>query len=156
MLQRLPNRLLLPCLLGSLLIAACAGESTAPPDAALAISAPKLLLPPPGADTAAGYMDLRNRADAPLTLGALSSPTYTSVELHDMEHDDDGMMRMRRIESLRIAPGETVTLAPHGRHLMLMEPQIAPQSGDTVVLRIRYRLDGESYTREVSLPAESR
>ena len=40
------------------------------------------------------------------------------VEIHTHEHDGD-MMRMRRVEALDLPPGERVTLAPGGLHLMI-------------------------------------
>lgn len=149
------HRVSLLCLL-ALLIAGCAGENPVPPGEALTVGAPRLLLPPPGADNAAAYMELRNQGADALTLERYASPHYERVELHDMVHGDDGMMRMRRIESLRIEPGESVSLAPHGRHLMLMAPRERPQAGESVALRITYLIGEERHDLELALPAEAR
>lgn len=151
----MPQRFALLCLLLVPLLAGCGGAEHTSTEG-LQVSEPRLVLPPPGADNAAGYMQLHNRGDVPIVLEALSSPRYGRVELHEMTHGNDGMMRMRQLEGLRIAPGETVVLQPHGRHLMLMEPEARPQAGDMVPLRIGYRLGEARRELALALPAEAR
>lgn len=151
----MPQRFALLCLLLAPLLAGCGG-TTDTSTVGLQVSEPRLVLPPPGADNAAGYMQLHNRGEAPIVLETLSSPRYGRVELHEMTHGDDGMMRMRQLDGLRIAPGDTVALKPHGRHLMLMAPEARPQAGDTVPLRIGYRLGDKQRELELALPAEAR
>lgn len=151
----MPQSVALFCLLLASLIAACGGTDDAPGEG-LQITEPRLVLPPPGADNAAGYMQLHNPSDVPIVLKALSSPRYARVELHEMTHGDDGMMRMRRLEAVRIGPGESVALQPHGKHLMLMAPGERPQAGDTVPLHIRYSLGEVQRELELALPAEAR
>lgn len=148
-------RFALFCLLIAPLIAACGGTEGAS-TAGLEVTEPRLVLPPPGADNAAAYMRLHNRGETAVVLGALSSPRYGRVELHEMTHGDDGMMRMRRLDGLRIGPGESVALQPHGRHLMLMAPEGRPRAGDTVPLHIRYRLGETPRELELALPVETR
>lgn len=151
----MPQGFALFSLLLAALIAACGGPDVASSEA-LQVIGPRLVLPPPGADNAAGYMQLRNRADVPIVLEDLSSPRYARVELHEMTHGDNGMLRMRRLKALRIGPGESVALEPHGKHLMLMAPEARPQAGEVVPLRIRYRLGEAQRELELALPSEAR
>lgn len=150
------QRMLLICLTVATALVACSGNDAVPPEEALQVSEPRLVLPPPGAENAAAYMRLHNAGEQAVELGQMASPAYARVELHDMIHGEDGMMRMRRIDDLRIAPGETVALAPHERHLMLMGPTRAPQPGDVVALTLRYRVAEAQYTVALSVPAEAR
>lgn len=78
---------------------------------------------------AAGYATLSNSGDAPLTVLAVQSDAFRMGALHDTVIEN-GVARMRKLHRLVIAPGETVELAPGGRHLMLMEArEDLPASG---------------------------
>ncbi|MBI1238899.1 MAG: copper chaperone PCu(A)C [Alphaproteobacteria bacterium] len=74
----------------------------------------------PGATIGAGYLTVTNNgAEADRLIGG-SSTAAARVELHTMSMDE-GVMKMRAVEGFEIAPGETLTLAPGGNHLMLMD-----------------------------------
>lgn len=118
---------------------------------ALRISDAYLRLPPPGAKVAAGYLDLHNLASQPITIDALSSPGFARVEAHEMRHAD-GMMQMRRLPELVIGAGQTIQLAPHGTHLMLMSPQVALEEGDQVEVRLEYRVGDTTRQQSITLP----
>ncbi len=53
------------------------------------------------------------------TLVAVSSPVAGTVELHSMTHEN-GMMKMRAIDSIALPAGKTVDLAASGKHVMLI------------------------------------
>ena len=90
---------------------------------------------PPGAMMRAGYAVLRNSGDADVTIVGADSEAFGSVSLHESV-EQDGVERMRPLGRLRIAPGASVTLAPRGKHLMLMQPKRALKSGDSATVRI--------------------
>lgn len=74
---------------------------------------------PPGAKVAAGYLQIVNTSDAPVTLIGAEAD-FADVQLHTMEVEG-GMMRMAEVEGgITVAPGETVTFAPGGLHIMFM------------------------------------
>lgn len=142
--------------MAALLSTAC--DTGTPPvgaDEALTVEGARLLLPPPGRDTAAGYVTFGNQGGEPLTVSGLSSERYGRVEMHTMEHED-GMMRMREIASIDIAPGESASLEPHGRHLMFIAPDPAPAPGDTVDVMIEYTVAGTLYRQRTSFAVEAR
>jgi copper(I)-binding protein len=92
--------------------------------------------PPPGKGTVAGYMHLRNTGSAALVIDAVSSPAYAMGMLHENVRDGD-KVRMRHLDTLAIAAGDTVELAPGGLHLMLMRPVgPPPRAGDTVTVQL--------------------
>ena len=97
---------------------------------------------PPMAPVRAGYARIENRGDTEVRIDAASSSAFGRIEIHEM-HDVDGVMQMRRLPQLRLAPDASAQLEPGGLHLMLFDPQqplelgalvtIHFQSGDKVV-----------------------
>ncbi len=87
--------------------------------AAPAISVTKAyVLPPfPGRDVAAGFFTLQNTGGADRLMSA-SSPDSSSVEIHN-HIDDNGVMRMRRIDGVTIETDGVVRFEPGSYHLML-------------------------------------
>lgn len=73
---------------------------------------------PQGADVAAVYLNLSNTSARPVIVIGVRSP----VAAHSMIHESsltNGQARMRVRASLVIAPGQTVSFAPGGLHIML-------------------------------------
>ena len=77
--------------------------------------------PAPGMPMAAGYLDISNHSGTALRITHVTSPDYTSVEMHETIVEDD-VARMREIPVLEIQDGETVVFERGGKHLMLMKP----------------------------------
>lgn len=76
--------------------------------------------PVPGQNMAAAFMVISNNGDKPLQLVAVKSDVAAQLELHG-HTNDNGIMRMRRIDSLPVPARGEVTLAPGGLHLMLID-----------------------------------
>ena len=72
----------------------------------------------PGQDKTVAYLDVHNATPKPVTLIAARSAQVRTIEIHTTRMDD-GVMRMRRLQTVEIPPGETVHFQPGGRHLML-------------------------------------
>lgn len=87
---------------------------------------------PPGR-TMAGFMTLENTSDTAVALMDGQSPQFGRIEIHDMVNDD-GVMRMRRLDQLVIEANETISLKPGSFHLMLMEPKVTLVAGDAIDL----------------------
>jgi len=73
---------------------------------------------PTAGSPAAVYVTLRNRGAEPDTLLGLASEAAERGSVHAME-EEDGVMRMRPLESIEIPAGGTVVLEPGGMHGML-------------------------------------
>ena len=80
---------------------------------ALTISDAVFRLMPPGRSMTAGYMLLKNNSGETQVLTSLRSDSANRVELHEHAHVN-GMMKMRKVDQLSIANGESVELAPGG------------------------------------------
>lgn len=88
---------------------------------------------PPGAAMLAGYAVLSNRGDEALGIEAVASAAFGHASLHETR-DVNGVSGMRALPSLVIAPGASVSLAPGGKHVMLMQPKSALAPGEHVTV----------------------
>jgi len=85
---------------------------------ALTIGHPFAFETPVTAQTGAGYLTITNTGTTPDRLLEVRAD-FPKVEVHTTEMKD-GVARMLHVEALEIPPGETVTLAPGGFHVMFM------------------------------------
>jgi copper(I)-binding protein len=86
-------------------------------------------LPPTQSNTAA-YVTVTNTADTAVTITGGSVDFANTVEIHTTR-EIDGYMRMEQLPGLTVAPGATVSLAPGGTHLMLLELSRMPVAGES-------------------------
>jgi copper(I)-binding protein len=106
-------------------------------DEALAISNVRVFAPLPGRSASVAYMDIRNQSRLPINLNAVSSPDFARAELHETTISD-GIARMQPLGSVAIAPGATVSFAPGGKHIMLIDPLKGLLPGASVRLELHY------------------
>jgi hypothetical protein len=124
----------LPALLACLCGFGCGGSGTSP-DGVTARDA--FVLDPLGAERTAFYVTLENHGPATDSLVAVRSPSAEHGSLHEMTLDA-GMMRMRAVPGIEIAPGVVVRLEPGGLHGMLEGLSPAPGAGDTVWITLQF------------------
>jgi len=74
---------------------------------------------PPNAKTGAGYFRVTNNGAAADQLLSASSRIASHVEIH-RQILDGTVMRMRRVDSINIAPGQTLSFEPGGYHVMFI------------------------------------
>jgi copper(I)-binding protein len=87
----------------------------------------------PGAEVAAAYLTLRNGGAQPITIVGVRSPLAGMAMIHETKLVGT-QSTMRAHEQLRLAPGETVRLAPGGLHVMLHMLAHPLKAGDEVPL----------------------
>lgn len=104
----------------------------------------------PGTDTSSAYMTLT--ASEPLTLLGAETAAANIVEIHQMKMEGD-VMKMRAAETLPLAAGKPLQLAPGGYHFMLMDLKAPFQAGSQVTLTLRFRdARGALKTLPVKMP----
>ncbi|MGD8977501.1 MAG: copper chaperone PCu(A)C [Gammaproteobacteria bacterium] len=113
---------------------------------------PWIRLAPPGAGMMAGYLVLENPGEQPLELVAVSSPAFSSVEVHRTEIVG-GVARMIAEPDLTVPPGGRAVFEPGGRHLMLHGPARDLGEGDTVALAFEFADDARV---EIQVPVRRR
>lgn len=94
-------------------------------------------VPIPGKDNTSAYFLLRNPGDREQALVDIHVDFAERAELHNHE-TRDGMMRMRQVESVAIAPGEEVRFQSGGYHVMLFELKRRPRTGDPLDLVLEF------------------
>lgn len=86
---------------------------------------------PASRPTSAAYLTFDNTTGADLTVVSASTPAAKVVELHEMR-DEDGRMRMRKVDELVVPARGSLVLKPGGLHVMLFELTGALEAGATV------------------------
>src|SRR6516164_5309848 len=91
-----------------------------------------------GAKAGAGYMTITNKGTIPDKVSCVSDDASAQCEIHSMTMEG-GVMKMRPVEGgLEIKPGETVTLAPAGFHVMFRDLKHALEEGKTVKVTLKF------------------
>ena len=85
----------------------------------------------------AAYVTLNNHGEAADRLVGASSPVAARVEIHGHTMED-GLMKMRPVESIVLTPGEYVALKPGGNHIMLMGLKQPLKEGDQFPLTLEF------------------
>ena len=89
----------------------------------------------------AGYLKLANKGPVDRLVSA-TSPAAGTVEIHSMSMEGD-VMKMRQVDAVEIATGQTVELKPGGYHLMLMGLKTPLKVGDQIPLTLKFEKAGE-------------
>jgi len=124
-------------LIGSALVLAACGEHDHHADhsahkssqhSSVEISAASITAPLEGRAISAGYFTLENKgADTKLT--HVTSPISPNVEIHT-HLEENGIMKMRRIDGLELGKGQSVEFKRGGYHLMMFDTALADDAVD--------------------------
>ena len=88
---------------------------------------------PPGSPVSAAYLDFENQQTGTVKLVSIASESFNRIEVH-RTRTIAGVASMKRLDTLAIPAGGTVSLCPGNSHLMLFEPVRAIKRGDRVKL----------------------
>lgn len=109
---------------------------------------------PPSMPMRAGFGTINNSCDAAVAIIGASSPAFGDVSVHESTVVD-GISRMREIPELVVPAHGSVTLAPGGYHLMLMQPSGDLAPGDRVEVEFTLR-DGSTLRGELEVRQQVR
>lgn len=104
------------------------------------ITGPWARATPPVAKMGAAYLEIRVQAAD--TLVSASSPVAERVEIHATV-DNNGVLQMRPLSSIPIAPGKPAQLAPGGTHIMLVGLKSPLATGTRFPLTLKFTNAGE-------------
>ena len=106
-----------------------------------------------GQDSTGAYMTLTARE--PLTLLGAQTPAAGIVEIHEMKMEGE-VMKMRAADTLPLAAGQPLRLAPGGYHLMLMDLKAPFKPGSHIPMTLRFRdAKGQESKLAVSVPVSA-
>ena len=106
----------------------------------VAISEVRVLAPMPGSTAGVAYLTVTNDGPDAVTIRNIRSPQFDRIEIHETAIDDQGVSRMRQLQSVVVDPGETLQFAEGGKHLMMMGAQPDTRAGSPVTLEIEHSL----------------
>jgi copper(I)-binding protein len=97
----------------------------------------------PSAPAGGGFLKITNTGATADRLVSVSSPAAALTQIHEMKMDGN-VMRMREVEKgLDIPAGGSVTLAPGGLHLMLMDLKGPLKQGTRVPVTLVFEKAGK-------------
>jgi copper(I)-binding protein len=134
--------------LGAVLLTIVAGGAALAQGGEVQITGAWARATPGGAQTAAAYATLEAPAGDRLT-GA-STPAAQKAGIHVMSMDN-GVMKMRPVESVDLPPGQKVTLKPGGYHIMLSGLAKPLAEGQSFPLTLDFAKAGQ---RQVTVEVE--
>lgn len=116
-------------LLSSLLVVAAAPPS-------LQVSGAWVRESNPASRITAAYLTLHNPSSKPMTVAGVTSTAAGTVEMHEMK-TVDGVMSMQQVSKIVVPAKGSVTLAPNGMHLMLIDLVAPLRGGQSVELVLK-------------------
>ena len=90
-----------------------------------------------GTDVTAAFMCIENSGSVPIRIVDASSPVVKRIEIHRIQHED-GVVRMRRVDSISVAANQKVCLEPDGLHLMLVGLDEVVYTESNIPLQIKF------------------
>jgi len=103
----------------------------------IVVTQARVQVPMPGQDLTSAYFLLRNKGQYPRQLVGVQADFAARAELHSHEMQD-GMARMRRQDSVTIAPRSELPFKSGGHHVMLFELSQRPRTGDLLELVLEF------------------
>ena len=96
----------------------------------------------PRASSAVAYMTLTNRGAEADRLLSIATDKAAMAHLHGTK-SLDGVVSMEAMETLDLAPGQTVEMKPGGLHIMLMGLKAPLQKGSKLSLELSFEKAGK-------------
>lgn len=105
----------------------------------------------PGAANGAAYIaELENTGKHPDRLLRVSTPVAGRTEMHTMAIDAGGVMRMREVTEVPLAPGAAIKMRPgEGMHFMLIGLKRPLKEGDTFPMSLEFERGGLAVVKVV-------
>lgn len=96
----------------------------------------------PGQPNGAAYLTIENTGAEADRLIALETPVAEATEAHDMSMEG-GVMSMRKLDAVEIAPGTPAVFQPGGMHIMLIGLKSPLKAGETAPLTLTFEKAGK-------------
>jgi copper(I)-binding protein len=107
----------------------------------------------PGQKSSAAFMTIS--AQTGVKLVSVSTPVASFSAVHEMHMEGD-IMKMNEVDALDIPSGKSVSLAPGGLHIMLMDLKDQMKVGGSVPIDLTFLdANGKKINVHLSAPVES-
>ena len=98
---------------------------------------------PPGTKVGAGYLKIINTGKTADTLVSVSGDIAPIIEIHTMTQIDNTIRMEQLKDGVTIPAGETIKLAPGGKHLMFLNLHNQLKAGELYKVTLRFAKAGE-------------
>ncbi len=106
-------------------------------DSLLRVESPRVRETLPAQSVSSAYFTVVNDSAEDRELVAASSDRSPRVEIHEHRHDN-GMMQMRKLESVSVSAGGQRVFETGGLHLMLLDLPQPLKAGESVSVILRF------------------
>ncbi|WP_444492213.1 copper chaperone PCu(A)C [Vibrio sp. YIC-376] len=106
---------------------------------------------PPNATVIAGFFQLKNLSTRDDFLISVTTPIAERVEIHKHEMSD-GIMKMKKIDNVRVSTMKSVMFEPGGYHLMIFNPEQSFKQGERFPMTLEFKYAGKV---EIELAVEA-
>ncbi|RBP49219.1 SCO family protein [Arenicella xantha] len=125
-------------------------ENTTPSNTSALLFSDAWIRPaPPTATSMAAYFIVQNTSTKTISLTAVSSPDFAMSMMHESIMQND-VMSMEHLATLELAPGESASFEPMGKHVMLMKPKKSLLEGQSTKI-VFSTADGQQITVDVPI-----
>lgn len=121
-------------LVSTVVLASCGAQDHTHAGEGIEISNARINPPLPGQTTGVAFLQLDNYGDDDRLL-SISSAASNRIELHT-HLNEDGVMKMRRVDGIVLPHDGAVKLQPGGFHVMMFDTNVA--LGDEIVLTLDF------------------
>ncbi|ELA8075004.1 copper chaperone PCu(A)C [Vibrio alginolyticus] len=97
---------------------------------------------PPNAPVIGGFFQLTNHGESEDALIAAESPIAGHVEIHTHKKEG-GVMKMIKIDEVRVPANDSVLFKPGSFHLMIFNPTQALKEGDRFPMTLTFKNAGK-------------
>lgn len=102
----------------------------------------------PGQEVGAAYMTLTSKQDTELVRA--ESDVTKSVEIHSMRMQD-GVMKMRMLDAIKLSANKPYKLAPGGFHLMLFDLKKPLVAGQYVNIELTFKTGAKEFKQKLKV-----
>ena len=85
----------------------------------------------------AAYFSLCNRSEVPVVIIGAASTAANVTELHETSANAQGVMSMKPVSNVVVAPGARVDFRPGGLHVMLIDAREAVGPGEVIAVDLQ-------------------
>lgn len=91
----------------------------------------------------AAYVTIKNPTAQDDILESASATWAGKVQLHDIKKDKDGVLQMTPMKDLPIPAGNTISLAPGGKHIMIYDIKEKVTAGQSKTFTLHFKNAGD-------------
>lgn len=138
----------------TLLLAAVIGSLSLTAHAKITVTDPWARATVEGQSMGGAFLAITNDSNYDAALVGVATDVAHHAEMHIMQ-EANGMMQMVQVQKIDIPAHQTVTLAPKGKHIMLMGLDHALSVGQNVGLKLKFKENGHIKRIRVNAPVRS-